>query len=253
MAAVSRSASVVQPEGLPAERTAGGATVRLVADTGAASLGTEPGLLRRLIEIPVGSCLPDAVAAAQLWYVVSGTGSLSVPGQPSQELNADQGVLIPAGTRYRLTATSPLRLDAVTLPARDSGPRSAGGGPLVRALAECPAETTGDRRFRVLFGPGRDCQVATQFVGEIPPGRAPEHSHPYDEVVLVLDGNGVGHAGGGQHALAPGTCIHLPPGVPHCLENPGPATLRVLGVFHPADSPAAKLAPPGGLAQSSAE
>ncbi len=111
-------------------------------------------------------------------------------------------------------------------------------------------ETTGDRRFRVLFGPGRDCPVATQFVGEIPPGQAPEHSHPYDEVVLILDGEGVAHADGAQHPLAPGTCIHLPPGVLHCLENTGRDTLRVLGVFHPADSPAAKLASPRALGSS---
>jgi quercetin dioxygenase-like cupin family protein len=93
----------------------------------------------------------------------------------------------------------------------------------------------------VLFGPGRGCEVATQFVGEIPPGRAPEHSHPYDEVVMILAGVGVAHLGGAQQALAPGTCLHLPPGLPHCLENTGSLTLRVLGVFHPADSPAAKL------------
>ena len=35
--------------------------------------------------------------------------------------------------------------------------------------------------------------------------------------------------------------LHLPPGLVHCLENTGSATMRVLGVFHPADSPAAKL------------
>ena len=77
--------------------------------------------------------------------------------------------------------------------------------------------------------------------GEIPPSRAPEHSHPYDEVVLILSGTGVAHIGGSQHPLEPGICLHLPPGLRHCLENPGPGTLRVLGVFHPADSPAAKL------------
>jgi quercetin dioxygenase-like cupin family protein len=92
-----------------------------------------------------------------------------------------------------------------------------------------------------LFGPGSGCAVATQFVGEIPPGRAPDHSHPYDEVVLVLHGEGIVHMGGGRHPLSAGTAVHLPPGVPHCLENTGQATMRVLGVFHPADSPAAKL------------
>jgi len=62
----------------------------------------------------------------------------------------------------------------------------------------------------------------------------------YDELVLVLEGDGVLHTGGRDHVLAPGTCAHLPPGQLHSLENTGPATLRVLGVFHPADSPAAK-------------
>lgn len=122
--------------------------------------------------------------------------------------------------------------------------RSAGvpesAGPLTADLGECEVEMTGDRRFRVLFGPGRGCAVATQFVGEIPPGRAPDHSHPYDELVLVLEGDGVLRTGGRDHVLAPGTCAHLPPGQLHSLENTGPATLRVLGVFHPADSPAAK-------------
>jgi mannose-6-phosphate isomerase-like protein (cupin superfamily) len=101
----------------------------------------------------------------------------------------------------------------------------------------------------VLFGPGRGCARATQFVGEIPPGRAPVHSHAYDEVVLVLARSGVAHAGRVQHQLAAGTCVHLPPGQPHCLENTGPDTLVVLGVFQPGGSPAAKelsqLIPPG--------
>jgi uncharacterized cupin superfamily protein len=112
----------------------------------------------------------------------------------------------------------------------------------VSQLSDCPVEVTGDRRFRVLFGPGRGCSAATQFVGEIPPGRAPAHTHLYDEVVLILNGEGVLHAGPTDHPLAPGSCMHLPPGQPHCLENTGQATLRVLGVFHPGGSPAAKKA-----------
>jgi uncharacterized cupin superfamily protein len=150
---------------------------------------------------------------------------------------------VPAGLAYRITAAGTgLRLDAVALPPEGTvDPLPAGTSPAIRDFADCPVETTGDRQFRVLFGPARGCSVATQFVGEIPPGRAPEHSHPYDEVVLILAGEGVAHVGGAGHRLAPGTCAHLPPGLPHCLENTGQDMLRVLGVFHPADSPAAKL------------
>jgi quercetin dioxygenase-like cupin family protein len=130
-------------------------------------------------------------------------------------------------------------MDSVTLPA-GSGVPDGTGVPRLARLEDCAVEITGDRRFRILFGPGQGCEAATQFVGEIPPGRAPLHSHTYDELVLVLEGNGVLHAGPAEHPIAAGTCIHLPPGQQHCLENTGPNTLWVLGVFHPGGSPAAK-------------
>jgi hypothetical protein len=47
--------------------------------------------------------------------------------------------------------------------------------------------------------------------------------------------------GPADRRLAPRSYLHLRPGERYCLENTGPATLRVLGVFRPADSPAAKL------------
>jgi mannose-6-phosphate isomerase-like protein (cupin superfamily) len=64
-------------------------------------------------------------------------------------------------------------------------------------------------------------------------------------VVLVLSGTGVVHLGADDHLLRPGTCVHLPPGQPHGLENTGAEQLRVLGVFHPGGSPAAKQAADG--------
>jgi uncharacterized cupin superfamily protein len=71
-----------------------------------------------------------------------------------------------------------------------------GAAPQLSELGEWAELVSGDRRFRVLFGPGTGCTAATQCVGEIPPGRAPEHSHhPYDEVVAILEGAGVLHAG----------------------------------------------------------
>ena len=112
----------------------------------------------------------------------------------------------------------------------------------VTTLDACPVERTGDREFRVLLSAGLSI---TQFAGLIPPGRAPEHQHTYDEVVHVLAGQGVVHLDGGQMEMTqteigPGTSIYLPPHTPHCLENTGAEPLRVLGVFYPAGSPAAK-------------
>ena len=229
--------------------SSGGAVVRTLLDTGPGRAG----LLRRLAELTPGARFEGTAAGGgELWFVIAGTGRLQtatgqVPVQP------DTGLWFPPGVSYQLSAEGPgaLRLDSVSLPAgapdRDgSGVQDQADAPLPRLskLRDRPVEITGDRRFRVLFGPGNGCDTATQFVGEIPPGRAPDHSHPYDEVVLVLAGEGVLHAGSGARMLRPGSCVHLPPGELHCLENTGQATLRVLGVFHPGGSPAAKKGQP---------
>ena len=221
-----------------------GASTRNLLATGSAG----PQLARRLVDVATGACFDGAAGSGgELWFVIAGAGRLEVADQPGLPAIADRALWIPPGAQYQLRADGPadLHIDAVRLPAADAGagPRARAGPALACDLGDCEAETTGDRRFRVLFGPGRGCEVATQFVGEIPPGRAPEHSHPYDELVLVLAGQGVLHTGLGDHAIRAGSCAHLPPGQPHCLENTGSAMLRVLGVFHPADSPAAKNGP----------
>ena len=227
---------------------ADGARVRTVLDTGAG----RGGLVRRLVEVPAGSQFAGAAGpGGELWFVIAGYGRLSPGAGPARPVRPDTGLWLPPGAGYRVSADGPgpLTLDAVSLPAGPAGQTAAGApaeatAPRLAELADCPVEVTGDRRFRVLFGPGNGCGAATQFVGEIPPGRAPEHIHPYDEVVLVLAGEGVLHAGAGDRPLAPGSCVHLPPGEPHCLENTGRATLRVLGVFHPGGSPASKQQAP---------
>src|SRR5262245_40409303 len=219
------------------------AVVTTVLDTGAG----RDGLVRRLVEVPAGSRFEGAAGpGGELWFVIEGLGRLSPATGPAMPARRDTGLWLPPGAGYRVSAggAGVLRLDSVSLPAGSAGPGDA-AAPRLSELAGRPVEVTGDRRFRVLFGPGNGCSAATQFVGEIPPGRAPEHSHPYDEVVLVLEGEGVLHAGTGDRPLAPGGCVHLPPGEPHCLENTGRATLRVLGVVHPGGSPASKRqAPP---------
>lgn len=219
---------------LQGEHGDGGVLVRTILDAGPG------GLVRRLTEVPAGT-RHDTVAGpgGQLWFVIMGSGQLEPAGR---RLRPGVGLWLPPGTRYGLTAgvAGPLRLDCTELPA--GGPAQPGAAPAWSDLRDAPTEVTGNRRFRVLFGPGRGCDAATQFVGEIPPGRAPDHSHPYDETVLVLDGQGVLHAGADSRPLAPGDCVHLPPGRQHCLENTGRGLLRVLGVFHPGGSPAVKTA-----------
>jgi mannose-6-phosphate isomerase-like protein (cupin superfamily) len=220
---------------------AGDVEVRTLLDTGG-----RDGLVRRLVEVHQGARFEGAAGpGGELWFVIAGEGRLAPEAGPDLAVRHDTAVWLPPGAHYRLSADGPggTRLDSVSLPAGGAG-QAGPSAPRLSELGDCPVEVTGDRRFRVLFGPGNGCSAATQFVGEIPPGRAPPHSHTYDEVVLVLEGEGVLHAGPADRPLAPGSCVHLSPGQPHCLENTGHTTLRVLGVFHPGGSPAAKLVAP---------
>ena len=222
--------ALVHADDMPAEHRAPGASTRNLLATGSAG----PQLARRLVDVATGAGFDGAAGpGGELWFVIAGAGRLGVTDQPGLPVTADRALWIPPGARYQLRADGPvdLQIDAMALPAADADPAGRGGsagragrpaatGPaLARDLRDCEVETTGNRKFRVLFGPGLGCAVATQFLGEIPAGRAPDHSHPYDELVLVLAGQGVLHTSLGDHAIRAGSCAHLPPGQRHCLEN----------------------------------
>jgi mannose-6-phosphate isomerase-like protein (cupin superfamily) len=84
-------------------------------------------------------------------------------------------------------------------------------------------------------------------------GAAPEHYHLYEEVIYVLEGDGVMHMNDTDTPLRPGSAIHLPARKLHTLENSGPGVMRVLGVFRPAGSPAAAYYPDGTPAYTAGE
>jgi len=213
-----------------------GATLRTTLDAERGS----PRLVQQVLRLDrTGALDGHAGGAGELWYVASGAGRLDRPGAPAPtELRAGLGLLMQPGA-YRLTAGDDAEVEVVVvvLPEACEG---VPGDDLAIGLEDCEVEVTGDREFRVLVGPQLGCGAATQFVGFIPPGRAPVHEHTYDEVVFVLEGEGVVHLADGDRRLRRGTCVYLPPGSPHCLENTGSEALRVLGVFHPGGSPAAK-------------
>ena len=60
---------------------------------------------------------------------------------------------------------------------------------------------------------------ATQFVGSIPPGRAPDHFHNYEEVLFILRGVGRLRTGETHTPIASGSCVYLPKRQVHCVEK----------------------------------
>jgi mannose-6-phosphate isomerase-like protein (cupin superfamily) len=102
-------------------------------------------------------------------------------------------------------------------------------------LEDAPIQKTGDRWYRELIQ-----SAITQFVGSIPPGRAPDHFHLYEEMLCILKGSGFLWAGKTKTPIAPGSCAYLPKRQVHCVENTTSDELRLLGVFYPAGSPAVR-------------
>jgi mannose-6-phosphate isomerase-like protein (cupin superfamily) len=107
-------------------------------------------------------------------------------------------------------------------------------------LADRRALPTANRWYRVLVDDEVGSAQVTQFIGSIPPGRAPDHFHTYEEVLFILQGTGRMWAGETNTPISAGSCVYLPSGQVHCVENTGHEELRLLGVFYPAGSPAVR-------------
>jgi mannose-6-phosphate isomerase-like protein (cupin superfamily) len=224
---------VRRPDQVPADSLAPGVTAAEMLNDQHGCRGLHQ---RRLRFDGAARLTGTAGGRGEAWYVIRGSGTLDAGADAggTAELRPGTAVWLRSSLKYRCAAQAEgLEILAITLRA------DAGQGPVlhVTTLDACPVERTGDREFRVLLSAGLSI---TQFAGLIPPGRAPEHHHTYDEVVHVLAGQGVVHLDGQQTEIGPGTSIYLPPYQPHCLENTGAEPLQVLGVFYPAGSPAAK-------------
>jgi mannose-6-phosphate isomerase-like protein (cupin superfamily) len=175
----------------------------------------------------------------EVLYVLRGRGTATIGGEPAR-LARGTAVYVAAGSSWRVDEADGLELLSVLV--RDPLPAANGARHAVVGVDEVEVgEATAGRMFRLLV----PCPSATQFVGYIPPGRAPDHYHRYDEVVYVLEGNGALHIDGESTPLRPGSCVHLPAKLVHSLENHGPGEMQVLGVFRPAGSPAEAYYPDG--------
>lgn len=207
------------------------------SDTGAEAISL------RVLELE-GSATLRNEASDEVLYVIGGSGTAAIDGVP-HAVAADVGIYLPPGSTLELSAASAMTLVSSQCP--DPGRATAASAvdddrakrPALHlvSLEDCPVQQTGDRWYReVIQG-----QV-TQFVGSIPPGRAPDHFHLYEEVLCILEGEGAMWAGTSQAPIAAGSCIFLPRRQIHCVENRGTTPLRLLGVFYPAGSPAVRYA-----------
>jgi mannose-6-phosphate isomerase-like protein (cupin superfamily) len=196
----------------------------------------------RVLELGPGrSPRLGAAACDEVVYVLEGSGTVRFDGS-SRPLAPDTAFYVPPGAWFEIDAPGPLLLVSSRCPdpegtAQAPAPEFA---PVVVRLEDCASELTGDRWYRVLLDHHLGQSRVTQFVGAIPPGRAPDHYHEYEEVLCILGGRGRMWAGDRSTSIERGSCIYLPRRQVHCVENTGDSELRLLGVFHPSGSPAVR-------------
>ena len=196
-------------------------------------------LEQRVIRFARGRSRPRAGGTREeLLFALSGSGTLRL-GEAEYALEPETGVFVPPGERYEVENEGPGELVVVSvLGLEPEGDPVKRPEPVAVRLAEQPPHPAGkDREFRYVANEEIGCRTVTQFVGSIPPGKAKQHYHTYEEVAYILEGEGVLHMAGESSTVRAGSCIHFPPREPHILENVGSKTLRILGVFHPAGDP----------------
>jgi mannose-6-phosphate isomerase-like protein (cupin superfamily) len=186
-------------------------------------------------------------SSEDIMYVVAGQGRAVIDGNVYL-LEPGTGILAPPASRYSIENRGEQDFLLISVLSPQPGQQAPGAAecevaPLSKhAVDEAEQETlpAGERWFKLLVNPRMGCQYVTQFVGFIPHGRAPFHTHTYEEVIYIIEGEGVVHIGAGDFPVRAGSSVYLPPLLPHCLENTGNDPMRLLGVFCPAGDPSSK-------------
>jgi mannose-6-phosphate isomerase-like protein (cupin superfamily) len=185
----------------------------------------------------------------EVLYIVSGSGTCYVEGH-AFSIEPAIAVYIPAASQYQIDNPSDQPIEIVSVCCPEETSVEITSAAIVTKSADTPALTvrelereaikTGDRTFRLLIDKDFGCERVTQFVGVIPPGTSPYHYHTYEEAIFILQGQGIVWADGESCEFSPGTSIYLPIGQRPSLENTGDENVRLLGVFYPSGSPAAR-------------
>jgi mannose-6-phosphate isomerase-like protein (cupin superfamily) len=201
-------------------------------------------LEQRIIRFAPGRSHERATGSRHdLLYVVSGSGALQLAGE-TYALEPGTGAFVAPGEVWSVDNPGPEELLLVAVSATADFPVDEGRRRRTIRFDDQPEHTASvERTFRYLVNEDAGCLDVTQFIGIVQPSKAPFHSHPYEELGYIVQGDGVAHVGGRSVPLKPGSCFHLPPEKVHCIENVGPGPMHILGVFHPSDSPANRVYP----------
>ncbi len=126
----------------------------------------------------------------EVLYVLAGRGTGTV-GEVHVPLEPGLGVFVRHGMKWSVEADEELEILSVLI--RDPDPAPGPGYAVVDLGSEARKSATAARQFVLGVWAEAGCPSVTQFIGFVPPGRAPDHFHRYDEVLYILTGTGTLH------------------------------------------------------------
>ena len=99
-----------------------------------------------------------------------------------------------------------------------------------------PDDFRPNSRWAVLVDPGGDLAARvddiTLIVEEIAPGdRIPLHTHPINEVIVILEGSAEVTLGDEAQRVGPDSVVFIPAGTPHGTRNTGTTPIRLHAMF----------------------
>lgn len=93
------------------------------------------------------------------------------------------------------------------------------------------------RAHKMIIGPQNfgSAQRLCFGIADFPPRQhAPAHVHPKEEEILyILTGSGEFYFDGLPESVKSGSCVYVPPGVEHSINNTSDEVLKVAYVFSP--------------------
>lgn len=169
----------------------------------------------------------------------------AAPGKGQRR--AEVGAYVRPGESFRLEnrGERPMRVFASTGPTTDA-PRFPGSLPSFfdaahpqRLVPVNPAErqVMADRFFQIMVAKPQGSTMLTQFIGEIPKGKAWPHRHLYEESLIVVSGEGMMWTENRRTRVRTGDVIFLPRKQTHSLECTSQTPMSVAGVIYPGDNP----------------
>lgn len=185
--------------------------------------------------------------SAVVLTVAAGEGTVNISGH-HVEVGPQTGISVRAGETFALTARGAvgLRCFVSVSPQAPEGPQvvamrdnfDAAYPQRCAVIDPAQRQAMAERFFQMMVDHRHGSQVLTQFIGEIPRSKAAPHRHLYEEVLMIVRGDGVMWTEGEKYPVQAGDIIFLPRKQVHSLESTAQEGMLVAGLICPGNNPA---------------